>query len=147
MGGFSIWHLIIVLVFVIPCLLPLIVRPPHGPNRFGEAPEPKTFTTAIQTVFGKFFDFSGRAARSEYWYFYLFQFLVGIAMQVATAIAPEVAIPVLLLNLGLAIPLIALTARRLHDRNRSGWWQLIVLTGIGGLVLMVWMMLPPKDEA
>jgi len=146
MGGISIWHWAVVALIVLPCLLPLVIQPPAGPNRFGEPPSPKTFTTAIQTAFGKFFDFSGRASRSEYWYFYLFQFLLGIALQVAIAIAPDVWSAVFILNIGFILPFIALTARRLHDRNRSGWWQLIALTGLGAFVMLVWMMLPARDE-
>jgi len=43
-----------------------------------------------------------------------------------------------LFGLATLIPSIALGARRLHDINRSGWWQLLWLTGIGGILLMVW---------
>ena len=145
MGEVSVAHWL-VLGLIVPCLLPLVLRPPAGPNRFGPPPQPVSFTAAVQSAYAKFFSFAGRASRSEFWYFYLFQFLVGLVAQVAMQIAPEIALAVLVLNVGIVLPFIALTARRLHDRNRSGWWQLLVLTGIGGIVLLVWMMRPPKES-
>lgn len=75
------------------------------------------FMTSIKTCFSKYFDFSGRARRSEYWWFYLFVFVLGL-------------IPfVNLLTLATIIPTFAAGARRLHDTDRSGWWQLIAVPG------------------
>jgi uncharacterized membrane protein YhaH (DUF805 family) len=80
---------------------------------------------AVKTGFKKYFDFKGRASRSEYWYFILFIFLgygAGILLMLIT--------PVLLWLLGIffigiIIPAIAVTARRLHDIDKSGWFQAI----------------------
>ena len=44
----------------------------------------------------------------------------------------------ILLYLGVLVPIIAVTARRLHDINKSGWWQLIELTIIGILLIIIW---------
>ncbi len=71
------------------------------------------FMDSIKTCFSKYFDFSGRARRSEFWWYYLFFVLVGII--------PFVGIVVTLAGL---IPYIAVATRRLHDTDRSGWWQL-----------------------
>ena len=76
-----------------------------------------SFMDAIKTCFSKYFDFSGRARRSEYWWFYLFVFILSL-------------IPfVNLLTIATIIPTISAAARRLHDTDRSGWWQLIPLPG------------------
>lgn len=82
------------------------------------------FGQAISVCFSKYADFSGRARRSEYWYFYLFTLIIG-------AVVPCISTLVIL------IPSISVTTRRLHDTGRSGWWQLLYLTGIGGLVVFI----------
>ncbi len=82
---------------------------------------------AVRICFKKYFDFKGRASRSEYWYFVLFTFLgygVGILLGFIA--------PVLLWSLGIfvlaiIIPAIAVAARRLHDINKSGWYQALPL--------------------
>lgn len=66
-----------------------------------------SFMDAIKTCFSKYFDFSGRARRSEYWWFYLFVFILSL-------------IPfVNLLTIATIIPTISAAARRLHDTDRS----------------------------
>jgi len=68
--------------------------------------------------------FDGRARRSEYWYFYLFSFILSM---VASFGAGAVGIPALSLvvSLALLIPHIAVAARRMHDVGKSGWFMLI----------------------
>ena len=101
------------------------------------------FQTSIKTCFNKFAVFSGRASRSEFWFFVLFGFLGGII-----AIIIDVMIlgypyeengPInLIFSVALIIPSIAVAARRLHDINKSGWWQLLWITIIGGILLIIW---------
>ena len=102
----------------------------------------------------KYADFQGRARRSEYWLFYLlfivvYAFLlIGAGGLGRNGSAPSVlgAIVALiggLAILGLFIPMLAVTVRRLHDTNRSGWWLLLSLIPvIGGLVVFVFTVLP-----
>ncbi|MEJ6392792.1 DUF805 domain-containing protein [Gymnodinialimonas sp. 2305UL16-5] len=79
------------------------------------------FTTAIKTCLKlRYFDFQGRARRSEYWWFFLFNFLVSLVLGWIPIIG-------LLITLGLLIPGIAVTVRRLHDTGRTGWWLLAPL--------------------
>ena len=101
------------------------------------------FQTSVKTCFKKYADFSGRALRSEMWFFALF---VTLGCLVATIIdimilgySIEVNGPMyLIFGVAVIIPSIAVTARRLHDVNRSGWWQLIYFTIIGILLILVW---------
>ncbi len=94
------------------------------------------FSQAIQSCLGQYATFSGRAPRSEFWWFFLFQVL---AMGVSSLLGDTVySIAALLL----VLPALAVGARRLHDVGRSGWWQLLMLTGIGYLVLLYWWVQP-----
>ena len=100
------------------------------------------FKTAIKTcLIEKYTTFSGRASRSEYWYFTLFTTIVFICANIIdNAIDPySIFGTFYLLCLVLLItPIIACGARRLHDIGRSGWWLLIILTGIGSILIFIW---------
>jgi len=79
----------------------------------------------------KYFDFNGRASRSELWWFYLFIFVVSII----TSLFPPI---YFLFALGTIIPSYAVGSRRLHDIGYSGWLQLLYLTVIGIIPLIIW---------
>ena len=101
------------------------------------------FQTSIKTCLNKYAVFSGRASRSEFWFFILFGILGGIiAAIIDTMILGypyEENGPInLIFSVALIIPSISVTARRLHDINRSGWWQLLWFTIIGGILLIIW---------
>jgi uncharacterized membrane protein YhaH (DUF805 family) len=98
------------------------------------------FGQAISTCLRNYATFSGRASRSEFWWFSLFQILVLMA----TATVSETLY--VLAGLGLLLPILAAGTRRLHDVGRTGWWQLLALTGIGYLVLLYWWVQPTADD-
>jgi len=75
------------------------------------------FMTAVKTCFSKYATFSGRAQRSEFWWWVLFGFVTNLIL----GLIPFVG---LIWSLALLIPNLAVTARRLHDTDRSGWWML-----------------------
>ena len=105
------------------------------------------FLWAIQQCFRKYFDFSGRARRAEYWYFMLFQFLLNMALLMLISVSPRLADNLsLVLSLAFLIPNFAVSARRLHDVGRSGWWQLLCLTGIGIFVLLFWFLTRSEER-
>jgi uncharacterized membrane protein YhaH (DUF805 family) len=102
------------------------------------------FTDAIKTGFQKYIGFSGRAARSEYWYWVLFVILVQIVAWLidmtlfgfnTTGVNPIGA----LASLALFLPGLAVSIRRLHDIDRVGWWVLLAfIPVIGAIVLIYW---------
>lgn len=102
-----------------------------------------TFPQAIHTGLTKYFDFTGRASRSEYWWFYLFiliSFVLGsIADKVLLGNSDTEGLIDLAVSLFFVIPSISIAARRFHDRNMSGWWQLISATIV--LLPVFWVLL------
>jgi uncharacterized membrane protein YhaH (DUF805 family) len=97
----------------------------------------------------KYSDFGGRAPRSEYWYWTLFIALLVFAGFVAMAIFDALlgdqigtvvaGILYIFAALGLIVPSLAVTVRRLHDTNSSGWWYLLALIPyLGGTIMFVW---------
>jgi len=104
------------------------------------------FVQAIQSGFSNYATFSGRAPRSEYWYWALFSFLLQIAANIIDVAATGGVIGGLL-SLALLLPSIAVGARRLHDIDRTGWWLLIAFTGIGIILLIVWACIKGTDGA
>ncbi len=104
-------------------------------------------------VLKKYAVFSGRARRKEYWYFSLFNLLITIVLAVidgmtGTLIA-EANIGLLggIYALAILIPFLAVSVRRLHDTDRSGWWLLIMLIPlIGAIVILVFMVQDSKPN-
>ncbi|BBF81857.1 DUF805 domain-containing protein [Asticcacaulis excentricus] len=102
------------------------------------------FVEAVKSGLKNYVTFSGRATRSEFWWFALFQFIV-ILVPAMLSISERAdgsfgifSTLQLLISLGLFLPSLALSFRRLHDTNRSAWWLLISLVPlIGGIVLLV----------
>lgn len=97
------------------------------------------FGQAISACFSKYATFSGRASRPEFWWFFLFQILVWIGASFISEMLSG------LVSLALLVPALAVGARRLHEMGRTGWWQLLGLTGIGLLVLIYWWVQPTGE--
>lgn len=74
----------------------------------------------------RFVQFSGRAPRAEYWWFYLGTVVVGIITQIIDTLAGTAFVN-LVVSLVLLVPTISVTVRRLHDTDRSGWWLVALL--------------------
>ena len=90
-----------------------------------------TFTQSIKLCFAKYADFNGRAKRPEYWWFFLFVFLLGLVTGAVSEVLNAIVALVTIL------PSFAVGARRLHDTNRSGWWQLLWLIPIIGWIVVI----------
>ena len=83
-------------------------------------------TVAVRTVLQKYADFSGRARRSEFWWWTLATFVLALVMSVIDRAAGS-RVPSDLVGLALLVPGITVTVRRLHDTGRAGWWIFIGL--------------------
>lgn len=99
------------------------------------------FVQAIKSCLGQYATFSGRASRSEYWWFFLFQVVVLIIASMLGDVVNGLA------TLALLLPSLAVGTRRLHDIGRTGWWQLLLLSGIGFLVLLYWWVQPGEASS
>lgn len=122
------------------------------------------FGEAIKTCFGKYASFTGRARRSEFWYFWLFTIIVsfilsiidnvigwtsnfgGQSIDVSATFSPllsgNVGALSTIWSLAVLLPMISVTVRRLHDTDRTGWWWWILLVPcVGWIVLLVFVLL------
>lgn len=83
-------------------------------------------------------NFSGRARRLEYWYFALANFVFAAVSGMLSVVYPEFMYLVYIVGFALLVPGLAVSARRLHDIGKSGWWYLIgFVPYIGALVLFI----------
>ena len=104
------------------------------------------------SVFVNWNNFSGRACRSEFWYFclsvFLISFLLALVEVVSGIFNEEIGYGLLslLFQIIVIIPSISVTSRRLQDRGISGWWQLSYLIVIGIPVITILCMLPAKED-
>jgi len=99
-------------------------------------------------VVKKYAVFDGRARRKEYWMFILFYALIYVALFVVEMLVGSPGILVLIFALGMLLPGLGVTIRRLHDTSRSGWWFLIAFVPVvGGIVLLVFMCLDSTPGA
>jgi uncharacterized membrane protein YhaH (DUF805 family) len=102
------------------------------------------FGQAITSGFSNYVTFSGRAARSEYWYWVLFAVIGSVVAMILDSVlfgysVGQGATPLnSIFGLVTFLPGLALAARRLHDTDRSAWWLLILLTVIGAILLIIW---------
>jgi uncharacterized membrane protein YhaH (DUF805 family) len=123
-----------------------------------------TFMQDMTLALKRYAQFEGRANRREYWMFQLFLFLVATAVSLLAGVlailmrsSPDALSAILigmmvllgLMWLATIVPLIAVTVRRLHDCNQSGWLYLLALVPMGGLVILVFALLPgtPQENA
>jgi uncharacterized membrane protein YhaH (DUF805 family) len=101
-----------------------------------------SFTEAIRSVLNQYVGFSGRARRSEYWYWILFYLIVSIITSILDRAlfggSSSRAFITGIVGLAFLLPNLAVAVRRLHDTSRSGWWILIgLIPVIGSIVLLI----------
>jgi uncharacterized membrane protein YhaH (DUF805 family) len=105
-----------------------------------------SFAEAVSSVLRQYAIFRGRARRAEYWWFVLFTALVSLAAGIIDAVLGTMAqsgvgLVGVIVSLALLLPSLAVTVRRLHDTDRSGWWVLAFLIPVAGFVLWLVFML------
>jgi len=112
------------------------------------------FIESVKTCFKKYGDYSGRASRSEFWYFLLFGVFMDIAVFIVEiftlylgSIDQLIAVITLrrLPNTLILAPLIAAGIRRLHDIGKSGWWLLLLFIPIIGWIYLLYLLCKKGD--
>jgi uncharacterized membrane protein YhaH (DUF805 family) len=100
------------------------------------------FGQAITSGFSNYVNFSGRAMRSEYWWWLLFT-VIGVFVTVFIDAMLGITLTYPLFSLGVFLPSLAVAIRRLHDLDKSGWWILLCLIPlVGSIILLVWFCTP-----
>jgi uncharacterized membrane protein YhaH (DUF805 family) len=99
-----------------------------------------SFTQAVRSGFANYVNFSGRATRSEFWWWQLFTLLVAfVAGMIDGAVGLNSDTIPYLWALVTLLPGLAVSVRRLHDIDMSGWWLFIIMIPLVGFVLLfVW---------
>ena len=98
-----------------------------------------SFSDAVTTVLTKkYADFSGRARRSEYWWFVLAEIIALSILYGLTRVSSIFLILYFIVALALIIPGLAVTVRRLHDTGKSGWFILLgLIPFVGGIIILI----------
>jgi uncharacterized membrane protein YhaH (DUF805 family) len=104
-----------------------------------------SFPESVRTVLTKYAVFTGRARRSELWWFVLFTFLLGIVTAILDNVAGtttgeganRIGFINTIVSLAILLPYLGVQVRRLHDTGRSGWWLLIGLIPLVGLIVLI----------
>lgn len=96
------------------------------------------FGQAISSGFSNYVNFSGRSSRSEYWFWVLFVLIADVvAIAIDAAIGKQIVSS--LFGLAVLLPGLAVTVRRLHDLDRTGWWIFLGLIPlVGAIILIIW---------
>ncbi len=96
---------------------------------------------AVKSVYSNYFNFQGRARRSEYWWFYLFAVIVAVVFNVIAVMGDALtmvgSVLYMIFLIASIIPQLAVSVRRLHDTGRSGWWLLISLIPLVGAIVLI----------
>lgn len=101
-----------------------------------------SFEDAVRSALQQnYCNFSGRASRSEFWWYVLFTFLVSVVIGWIGFVSRDLGNVInTLVGLALLLPGLGLSVRRLHDTGRSGWWILInLIPVVGNIIYLVWM--------
>jgi uncharacterized membrane protein YhaH (DUF805 family) len=109
------------------------------------------FPDAVRTCLDKYADLTGRATRSEFWWFFLFLWLVLIVADITDSVLGThfgtVGLIEILAFLALVVPLVAVAGRRLHDTSRTAWWLLLSLVPlVGAVVLLIFFVQDSGDD-
>ena len=102
-------------------------------------------TNSVISCFNKYFDFETRSSRKEFWYWQLFRILMFLSITYLESLGLSGLL--FISNFIFLIPEIAVSIRRLHDINKSGWWILLTLTIIGIIPLTYFYCIKGDDGA
>lgn len=103
--------------------------------------------SGLDLLMNKLLKFQGRSDRGEFWKLNLIILVIGLILQLLGLAIDRYGINpfqnyieglLSIFSLLTTLPLLAIGSRRLHDIGKSGWWQLLILTGIGIIPLTIW---------
>lgn len=97
-----------------------------------------SFTDAVRSVLTQYAVFSGRARRSEYW-FYMLAYVIVYAVLTILDNLLGLGFLAMLMSLALLLPSLAVTVRRLHDTDRPWWWVLVCMIPIVNLLVIFYL--------
>lgn len=106
-----------------------------------------TFQESVSTVLSKYKDFTGRASRSEFWWFALFTMIVNFVASLLDQAIIGIGLLDTLAALALLLPSLAVGARRLHDIDKSGWFMLLALIPVVGWIVLIYFNVQPSQQA
>lgn len=139
LGVSALLAVVFFLVFIaVRRAMPGVVPTEEPIETYDDGGAPMGFGRAIATCLCKYAVFRGRASRSEYWYFVLFEILLFVALMFVDMSGFRVDALARLAFLILFLPGLAVAVRRLHDVDMSGWWVVLGFVPLFGLYLIVW---------
>lgn len=98
-----------------------------------------SFFDAVKSAFSNYCKFDGRARRSEYWYFVLFNAIVSVILSLLGQKSNVFMILSCVFSLAVLLPELGLSWRRMHDIGKSGAWNFLVLVPIvGTIIVIIW---------
>ena len=120
--------------------------PPPPPPNYGGTPQPAPSNPLVtywkKVVLENYANFDGRARRAQFWWYVLANLIISIVLNIIDAviglgIGGGVGVLGLIYGLAVLIPGLAVAVRRLHDTDKSGWWILIGLIPIVGIIVLI----------
>lgn len=103
----------------------------------------KTITAFTKEMVSRYLDFAGKTNRADYWYAFLGNFVIALALGIIVGILPFLSIVSTLYGLAVLIPGLAMTVRRFRDLNKSPWFVLLALIPLVGWIIVIYYMVQP----
>lgn len=121
-------------------------NPLQQPAQYGGVQRQVSFGEAVKMGLQRYASFAGRSSRSEYWWWCLFSFLVGIGGSIVAWVVGDWFS--YLLSFALLIPNISVACRRLHDIGKAaGYYFLIFIPLVGAIILLIWFCKESEPQA
>ena len=98
-----------------------------------------TFIDAVKICFAKYADFNGCASRPEFWWWFVFTLVATTLLRLVNLNVAAI------FSLATFLPSLAVAARRLHDTDRSGWWQLLYFFPVIGWMVLIFFCVEPTQ--
>jgi uncharacterized membrane protein YhaH (DUF805 family) len=115
--------------------------PPPPPPSSGGGQSPPMSNPLIgywkRVVLERYAEFTGRSRRAEFWWYFLANFIISVVLNILIGISSIFWVLYVIYGLAVLIPGLAVAVRRLHDTDRSGWWILIGLVPIVGIIVLI----------